>query len=136
MGSLISGVRLLEGRSGAEKLMIITDGYRFMIPFLLEKGFRVIVPDMLGYGQTVRLLLCLDFLMFFFLQTEQLTKYQDAPRVPPADISVYSVKNHAADMVELLKILNVPKVILFGHDWYYFLYLILASSSTNMSAQL
>jgi len=68
-------------------------GYRFMIPFLLEKGFRVIVPDMIGFGQT------------------------DAPRVPPADISVYSVKNHAADMVELLKILNVPKVILFGHDW-------------------
>ncbi|CAZ85380.1 unnamed protein product [Tuber melanosporum] len=68
-------------------------GYRFMIPFLLEKGFCVIVPDMLGYGQT------------------------DAPRVPPADISAYSVKNHVADMVELLKILNVPKVILFGHDW-------------------
>jgi len=68
-------------------------GYRYMIPFLLEKGFRVIVPDMLGYGQT------------------------DAPRVPPADISAYSGKNHAADMVELLKILNVPKVILFGHDW-------------------
>ncbi|KAG0640038.1 Alpha/Beta hydrolase protein [Tuber brumale] len=68
-------------------------GYRFMIPFLLEKGFCVIVPDMLGYGQT------------------------DAPRVPPADISTYSVKNHAADMVELLKILDVPKVILFGHDW-------------------
>jgi len=42
------------------------------------------------------------------------------------------MKNHAADMVELLKILNVPKVILFGHDWYYLLYLILASSSTNM----
>ncbi|RPB02196.1 alpha/beta-hydrolase [Choiromyces venosus 120613-1] len=68
-------------------------GFRFIIPFLLEKGFRVIVPDMIGYGQT------------------------DAPRVPPADISAYSLKNHATDMIELLKILNVPKVILFGHDW-------------------
>ncbi|PWW79550.1 alpha/beta-hydrolase [Tuber magnatum] len=68
-------------------------GYRFMIPFLLERGFSAIVPDMLGYGRT------------------------DAPRVPPADISTYSLKNHAADMVELLRILDVQKVILFGHDW-------------------
>ncbi|CUS09877.1 unnamed protein product [Tuber aestivum] len=89
-------------------------GYRFIIPFILERGFRVIVPDMLGFGQT------------------------DAPRVPPADISAYSMKNVAADMIELLKLLNVPKVILFGHDWYYLLYLFLAyrHSSTNLSAKL
>ena len=33
-----------------------------MIPFLLEKGFRVIVPDMIGYGQTVRYCRALTFL--------------------------------------------------------------------------
>ncbi|CAG8749564.1 27625_t:CDS:2, partial [Dentiscutata erythropus] len=27
-------------------------GWRYQIPFLVSKGFRVIVPDLRGYGQT------------------------------------------------------------------------------------
>ena len=30
------------------------DSWRFMIPALLDLGLRLIVPDMIGYGQTVR----------------------------------------------------------------------------------
>jgi len=30
-------------------------GWRYQIPFLLDMGFRVVVPDMMGYGGTVSL---------------------------------------------------------------------------------
>lgn len=38
-------------------LIRFPDGWRHIIPALLELGLRVIVPDMLGYGQTVSRLL-------------------------------------------------------------------------------
>ena len=28
-------------------------GWRYQVPYLTELGFRVIVPDMMGYGSTV-----------------------------------------------------------------------------------
>lgn len=31
-------------------------GWRYQIPMLLDKGLRVVAPDCLGYGQTVRLI--------------------------------------------------------------------------------
>lgn len=64
-----------------------------MIPALQDMGFRVLVPDMIGFGQT------------------------DMPRVPPSDISTYSWKSSAADMAELLRQLNIPRTILLSHDW-------------------
>jgi len=67
--------------------------WRFIIPSLLELGLRVIVPDMIGYGQT------------------------DMPRVPPNTLAAYSWKSSADDMAELMRQLNVPRVILLGHDW-------------------
>lgn len=67
--------------------------WRHIIPCLLDLGLRVIVPDMIGYGQT------------------------DAPRVKPEDIAAYSWKSSSDDMAELLRILNIPRVILLGHDW-------------------
>lgn len=39
------------------------------------------------------------------------------PRVPPESISAYSFKSTADDMYELTKHLEIPKVILLGHDW-------------------
>ncbi|KAI4767038.1 hypothetical protein E4T52_13044 [Aureobasidium sp. EXF-3400] len=54
---------------------------------------RVIVPDMMGYGRT------------------------DAPRSPPADLCLYSIKRAADDILELAKQLDAPKIILGGHDW-------------------
>ncbi|KAL1305933.1 hypothetical protein AAFC00_004075 [Neodothiora populina] len=68
-------------------------GWRYQIPFFMDQGLRVVVPDQMGYGQT------------------------DAPRVPPEDISLYGFKRAADNMAELAKILNAPKIILGGHDW-------------------
>ncbi|KAL7272782.1 hypothetical protein RUND412_004394 [Rhizina undulata] len=68
-------------------------GWRKTIPALLELGLRVIVPDMMGYGQT------------------------EAPRVPPESMATYGFKRAADDMAELMRQLNIPKVVLLGHDW-------------------
>jgi len=68
-------------------------GWRYVIPALLDMGLRVIVPDMIGYGQT------------------------DAPHCPPDKLEPYSWKSTANDMAELLRQLEIPQVILLGHDW-------------------
>jgi len=67
-------------------------GWRYQIPMLLDMGFRVVVPDMLGYGGT------------------------DAPTVPP-NLHRYSLKNISDDIAELAKIVGAEKIILGGHDW-------------------
>ncbi|KAI8323517.1 alpha/beta-hydrolase [Martensiomyces pterosporus] len=64
-------------------------GWRFQIPYLVSKGYRVIVPDVRGYGQT------------------------DAPSA----VEGYTSKGIASDMVALLDVIGVHKVILAGHDW-------------------
>ncbi|KAI8865586.1 alpha/beta-hydrolase [Ramicandelaber brevisporus] len=68
--------------------------WRHQIAFLVKKGYRVIAPDLLGYGQT------------------------DAPRAPEiVPIERYSMKSVAGDLVALLDQLGIDKVILLGHDW-------------------
>lgn len=64
-------------------------GYRYQIPYLMSQGYQVVVPDMIGYGQT------------------------EAPQ----DLKNYTFKRAADDMEELAQQLDVPKVILIGHDW-------------------
>lgn len=39
------------------------------------------------------------------------------PRVPPESIAAYSHKSTSDDIYELAKHLEIPKVILLGHDW-------------------
>ncbi|EOD52658.1 putative epoxide hydrolase protein [Neofusicoccum parvum UCRNP2] len=68
-------------------------GWRYQIPALIELGFRVVAPDMMGYGGT------------------------DAPRVPPESISLYGFKRAADDIEELARQLGAPKIVLGGHDW-------------------
>lgn len=68
-------------------------GWRFQIPVLLAMGFRVVAPDLMGFGGT------------------------DAPPVPPNDISLYSVKRASDDVARLAKLIGAPKIILGGHDW-------------------
>ncbi|KEQ71066.1 epoxide hydrolase [Aureobasidium namibiae CBS 147.97] len=68
-------------------------GWRYQIPFLIQQNMQVVVPDMMGYGRT------------------------DAPRSPPADLRLYSIKRAADDISELAKQLGAPKIILGGHDW-------------------
>ncbi|KAK3333594.1 Alpha/Beta hydrolase protein [Cercophora scortea] len=67
-------------------------GWRYQVPALLALNLRVIIPDMLGYGQT------------------------DAP----SDIAAYSFKSICADLAGLLTHVlgdNHAPVILGGHDW-------------------
>lgn len=64
-------------------------GWRYQIPLLTSLGFRVIVPDMMGYGGT------------------------DAPESP----TFYTYKRAADDMAELAKQIGVSSIVLGGHDW-------------------
>lgn len=64
-------------------------GWRYIIPFLLDQSFRVITPDLLGYGQTDK----------------------------PDELEPYAGKSMSADLAELLRQLNIPKVVVIGHDW-------------------
>ncbi|KAF2100361.1 alpha/beta-hydrolase [Rhizodiscina lignyota] len=68
-------------------------GWRYQIPALIELGFRVVVPDLMGFAGT------------------------DAPKVPPNSISLYSHKRAADDFEELARQLGVSNIILGGHDW-------------------
>jgi len=56
---------------------------------LVEKGYRVVVPDMLGYGKTGK----------------------------PADPSRYGGDNVLNDLAELISRLELPKCHVVGHDW-------------------
>ena len=69
-------------------------GWRNQIPALLEMGFRVVAPDVMGYGRT------------------------DAPPVPPAEsIKFYTFKRIADDLKTLANKLGCEKIFLGGHDW-------------------
>jgi len=63
-------------------------GWRKVIKPLAEAGYRVIVPDMRGFGQT------------------------DTPK----DLKGYSLKSLSTDLVALLDHCSIPRVILIGHD--------------------
>lgn len=61
---------------------------------LLELGYKVVVPDLLGFGRT------------------------DAPQVnQPSDMAYYGFKRAADDIKELARQLGSGTIILGGHDW-------------------
>ncbi|KAG0173548.1 hypothetical protein DFQ28_002148 [Apophysomyces sp. BC1034] len=64
-------------------------GWREQIPFLVQLGYRVIVPSLRGFGET------------------------DSPEDP----SQYGFKIVSRDMAELLDHLQLPTVTVLGHDW-------------------
>ncbi|KAH8719276.1 Alpha/Beta hydrolase protein [Phaeosphaeriaceae sp. PMI808] len=68
-------------------------GWRYQIPMLVDMGFRVVVPDMMGYGGT------------------------DAPAVPPNSISLYGLKRASDDIAALAKEVGASRIVLGGHDW-------------------
>ena len=63
--------------------------WRHQLPALADAGYRVVAPDMRGYGGT------------------------DAP----ADPCAYSMLHHLGDMVGLLDALAVDEAAIVGHDW-------------------
>lgn len=69
-------------------------GWRNQIPMLLGQGYRVVCPDLMGFGRT------------------------DAPQINQAsDMAYYSFKRAADDIMELAKQLGCETIILGGHDW-------------------
>ena len=61
---------------------------------LLEGGYRVVCPDIMGFGRT------------------------DAPQINQAsDMAYYGFKRAADDIKELARQLGCPTIILGGHDW-------------------
>ncbi|KAL7769011.1 hypothetical protein ACKLNR_000395 [Fusarium oxysporum f. sp. zingiberi] len=66
-------------------------GWRYQVPYLMSLGFRVIVPDMVGYGGT------------------------DAPE----SLEEYTYKSLSADINELARkyVGEDGQIILGGHDW-------------------
>ncbi|KAI1334744.1 Alpha/Beta hydrolase protein [Xylariaceae sp. FL0016] len=65
-------------------------GWRYQVPYLLRLGVRVVVPDMLGYGQTSS---------------------------PDAE-DEYSFKKMSAHMAQLIHEVNESEpVLLIAHDW-------------------
>lgn len=63
--------------------------WRHQLPVLAEAGYRVIVPDLLGYG--------------------------GAPK--PADVSAYAIPNILDDLIGLLDGLSIEEAHVVGHDW-------------------
>lgn len=64
-------------------------GWRNQIPFLVEQGYRVIVPDQRGYHLSDK----------------------------PKEISAYRISTLAADINALIDHFGYEKVNLVGHDW-------------------
>ncbi|KAK2591390.1 hypothetical protein QQS21_010915 [Conoideocrella luteorostrata] len=66
-------------------------GWRYQIPYLMSLGFRVVAPNMVGYGGTSR----------------------------PDDLSQFSLKSISADIKELAAQIvgENEQIILGGHDW-------------------
>ncbi|KJZ71813.1 hypothetical protein HIM_08784 [Hirsutella minnesotensis 3608] len=65
-------------------------GWRYQVPYLMSLGFRVVVPDMLGYAGTDR----------------------------PQDLRDFSLKNISSDIKELARrFVGNGQIILGGHDW-------------------
>ncbi|PRP87104.1 putative epoxide hydrolase [Planoprotostelium fungivorum] len=88
----VNGVKLhyVEEGTGPNVLWY---GWRYQIRYLAKKGYRVIVPDMRGYGQS------------------------ESPRFMEGDMSVYSWKTKAKDISDMMSQLHIPSAVLIGHDW-------------------
>lgn len=65
-------------------------GWRYQVPYLVCLGYRVVVPDLLGYARSSR----------------------------PRDVCEFSMKSMSMDMIELARrIAGDEQIILGGHDW-------------------
>ena len=89
-------MRIAEAGPPDGPLVVLCHGFpeswyswRHQLPALADAGYRVVAPDMRGYGGT------------------------DAP----ADPCAYSMLHHLGDMVGLLDALGADEAAIVGHDW-------------------
>ncbi|MGO8916270.1 MAG: alpha/beta fold hydrolase [Stellaceae bacterium] len=91
-----NGVRLHVAEAGAGPAVLLCHGWpetwyswRHQIPALAAAGFRVLAPDMRGYGSSGR----------------------------PEPIEAYTQLHIVGDMVGLLDALELRDAVIIGHDW-------------------
>jgi pimeloyl-ACP methyl ester carboxylesterase len=91
-----SGIRMHVAEQGTGPLVVLCHGFpgswyswRHQLNALADAGFRVVAPDMRGYGQT------------------------DAPDA----IAEYSMLHLVGGMVGLVQALGAPTAVAVGHDW-------------------
>jgi pimeloyl-ACP methyl ester carboxylesterase len=91
-----NGIRMHLAEQGSGPLVLLCHGFpeswyswRHQIPALAKAGFRVVAPDMRGYGQT------------------------EAPEA----IDQYTMLHLVGDMVGLLDALGEDTAVIVGHDW-------------------
>src|SRR5215831_16631617 len=91
-----NGIRMHVAEMGAGPLVVLCHGFpeswyswRHQLPALAAAGFRVVAPDMRGYGGTDQ----------------------------PEAIDQYTLFHLVGDMVGLLDALRVEQAVIAGHDW-------------------
>jgi pimeloyl-ACP methyl ester carboxylesterase len=92
----VNGLRMHVVEQGTGPLVILCHGWpelwyswRRQIPVLAAAGYRVVAPDLRGFGQT---------------------------EAPP-DISSYSIMHIVGDVVGLVQALGERQAVIVGHDW-------------------
>src|SRR5437588_70382 len=90
------GIELHVVEQGSGQLVVLCHGFpelafswRHQIPVLAGAGYRVVAPDMRGFGQSSA----------------------------PAQIDAYDVRSLCADMTGLLDALDEESAVFVGHDW-------------------
>ena len=92
----VNGVSLYVEEHGAGVPVLLMHGWpdsarlwRNQVPFLVSNGFRVITPDMRGFGRSGR----------------------------PQEAAAYRLQNVVADVTGLLDALGIEAAHVVGHDW-------------------
>lgn len=91
-----NGIDIFLLEQGEGPLVVLCHGWpelsyswRHQIPAIAAAGFRVVAPDMRGFGRTSA----------------------------PADIGAYSIFDLVGDMVALVAALEEKQAVIIGHDW-------------------
>lgn len=91
-----NGIDMFVTEEGSGPLVLLCHGWpelshswRHQLPALAAAGFRVVAPDMRGFGRTTA----------------------------PQDVEAYSIFHLVGDMVALVAALGETKAIIIGHDW-------------------
>lgn len=92
----VNGISLYVEEHGSGKPVLLLHGWpdssylwRNQIPFLVANGFRVIAPDLRGFGRSDR----------------------------PEGVAAYSRQNSVADVVGILDALGIDAADMVAHDW-------------------
>ena len=92
----VNGISLYVEEHGAGVPVLLMHGFpdsarlwRNQVPFLVSNGFRVITPDMRGFGRSSR----------------------------PLEVAAYRLANVVADVTGLLDALGIEAAHVVGHDW-------------------